>query len=173
MQITLIQAEIELAIREFVNKRVSIAEDINVAIDLRATRGDLGFTAVIDLTDVSPEGTSSAEVRPLAITEKVKTARATPAKAALSVPETPKAPLEEAQEATQEAAAEADAAEGNDSPLGTEDAQQEGAEEAVGNTSDAADPAPQEQEQSQEEAPPPAEKPKSLFANLGKPRNNN
>ena len=55
MQIVLIQAEIEKAIRNYVNSIVKVAEGVDIVIDLKSTRGDTGFTANIDLVEVDAE----------------------------------------------------------------------------------------------------------------------
>lgn len=55
MQIVLIQAEIEKAIRNYVNSIVKVAEGVDIAIDLKSTRGDTGFTANIDLVETEVE----------------------------------------------------------------------------------------------------------------------
>lgn len=129
MQINLNEADIIEAIEEHVRKKVNFDADVEVVIDLKATRGPEGFTATIDLGSPAP--------------------KATPEKATRA-PRTPKvAPEPEpAQEAPQEAAEQPPAETPADVP----------AEESV----DAADAG---------EAPPAEEKPKSLFANLAKPRN--
>ena len=51
MQIILIQAEIEVAIRNYVNSKVKIAADQDIRIDLSASRGPEGFRANIDIVD--------------------------------------------------------------------------------------------------------------------------
>lgn len=129
MQINLNEADIIEAIEEHVRKKVNFDADVEVVIDLKATRGPEGFTATIDLGSPAP--------------------KATPEKATRA-PRTPKAAPEPepAQEAPQEAAEQPPAETPADVP----------AEESV----DAADAG---------EAPPAEEKPKSLFANLAKPRN--
>lgn len=53
MQITLNQDEIEDAIRGFVLGHITIADDTHIAIDLKAGRGDNGFTATLDLNRAS------------------------------------------------------------------------------------------------------------------------
>ena len=57
MQIVLIQAEIEKAIRNYVNSIVKVAEGVDIVIDLKSTRGDTGFTANIDLVETGIERT--------------------------------------------------------------------------------------------------------------------
>lgn len=51
MQIILIQAEIEAAIRNYVNSKVKVAEGQDIRIDLAASRGPEGFRATIDIVD--------------------------------------------------------------------------------------------------------------------------
>ena len=51
MQIILIQAEIEVAIRNYVNSKVKIAAGQDIRIDLSASRGPEGFRANIDIVD--------------------------------------------------------------------------------------------------------------------------
>ena len=55
MQIVLIQAEIEKAIRKYVNSVVKVAEGVDILIDLKSTRGDTGFTANIDLVEAGAD----------------------------------------------------------------------------------------------------------------------
>jgi hypothetical protein len=49
MIITLNQTQIEEAITDYVNARLVVAEGHRLDIDLRATRGDNGFTATIEI----------------------------------------------------------------------------------------------------------------------------
>ena len=51
MQIVLIQAEIETAIRNYVNSKVKVNEGQDIRIDLSASRGPEGFRATIDIID--------------------------------------------------------------------------------------------------------------------------
>jgi hypothetical protein len=53
MQITLVQAEIETAIRNHVLEQMSVDEGMELTIDLKATRGALGYQAIIN---IYPEG---------------------------------------------------------------------------------------------------------------------
>jgi len=54
MQVTITQTEIESAILEYMNKRISISADSEVSVDIKSTRGADGFTAIIDIID-NPE----------------------------------------------------------------------------------------------------------------------
>lgn len=60
MQITLIQSELEAAIRQYVHDIVNIKEGMEINIELRAGRGVDGYTASIDIvkkgTVVTPRG---------------------------------------------------------------------------------------------------------------------
>lgn len=49
MQITLNQTEIETALRRYVNEQVNIREGHEIIIDLKAGRGENGFSATIDI----------------------------------------------------------------------------------------------------------------------------
>lgn len=60
MQVTLTQAEIEQALKNFINDQINIKEGMEINIDIRATRGADGTTAVIDIV---PAG-SSTQVAP-------------------------------------------------------------------------------------------------------------
>ena len=51
MQVTITQTEIENAILEYMNKRISISADSEVSVDIKSTRGADGFTAIIDIID--------------------------------------------------------------------------------------------------------------------------
>ena len=51
MQITIVQAEIEQAITDFIHRQINVREGMLIQIDLKATRGDHGFQAVIDIVD--------------------------------------------------------------------------------------------------------------------------
>ena len=71
MQIVLIQAEIEKAIRNYVNSVVKVAEGVDIVIDLKSTRGDTGFTANIDLVETDVE--RAAAPAPKAVAVKANT----------------------------------------------------------------------------------------------------
>ena len=64
MQIVLIQAEIEKAIRNYVNSIVKVAEGVDIVIDLKSTRGDTGFTANIDLVEIGVERAAASVLTP-------------------------------------------------------------------------------------------------------------
>lgn len=49
MQITIVQTEIEQAIENYVKSMISVNDDQKISIDLKATRGDTGMQAFIDI----------------------------------------------------------------------------------------------------------------------------
>ena len=59
MQITIVQAEIEQAITDFIHRQINVREGMLIQIDLKATRGDAGFQAVIDIVDPNTALTSA------------------------------------------------------------------------------------------------------------------
>lgn len=142
MQITLIQSEIEQALKNYINDIMSVKDGMEIEIQLKATRGEEGTTAIIDIVPQKPKaargGRSSGEIP----------AKAEPVKAAA-------APVKaEPAQAVAESVAEAEA---DDAEQVAEQAQEPEAQE----------PAPVEAEQAPaEEAPR-----KSLFAGLSKPQN--
>ena len=60
MQIILVQAEIEKAIRNYVNSKVQVNEGQDIRIDLSASRGPEGFRATIDIVDEDVTTTANA-----------------------------------------------------------------------------------------------------------------
>lgn len=82
MQITLIQSEIEQALKNYINDIMSVKDGMEIEIQLKATRGEEGTTAIIDIVPQKPKaargGRTSGEVPAKA--EPVKAAAA-PAKA--------------------------------------------------------------------------------------------
>lgn len=49
MQITLVEAEIKQAIKDYIHSQINIKDGMEIIIDLKATRGDDGTTAIIDI----------------------------------------------------------------------------------------------------------------------------
>lgn len=61
MQIILVQAEVEQAIKDYIANRVTLAKGTEIAIDLKAGRGPEGFTASIDIVpSVAKSATTAA-----------------------------------------------------------------------------------------------------------------
>lgn len=77
MQVTLVQSEIEQALREFINSQINIKDGMEIVIVLKATRGDEGTTAIIDI--VKPEPVADA-VKGTAIVSEPKARTVTAAK---------------------------------------------------------------------------------------------
>lgn len=81
MQITLVQAQIEEAIRQFVGSRLNLQIGETLHLDLRATRGDDGYTCVVTVnTNPNINTNINANIlypasRSLNITENVENAR--------------------------------------------------------------------------------------------------
>lgn len=51
MQITITQTEIERAIREYMGRRINIVDGTHVEIEMKATRGADGFSAIVDICE--------------------------------------------------------------------------------------------------------------------------
>ena len=117
MQIILIQAEIEVAIRNYVNSKVKIAAGQDIRIDLSASRGPEGFRANIDIVDAevpveaySPRTATTAAPKTAAVETDAPKKKAAPAQFEAEVeefaaPSTEKVAADEpsAQEQEQEA----------------------------------------------------------------------
>ena len=150
MQITLIQSEIEQALKNYINDIMSVKDGMEIEIQLKATRGEEGTTAIIDIVPLKTKPARAARVsgETSGKSDTVRAAAAAPAKA-----EPVQAAAVEA-EPVAESVAEAEA---DDAEQVAEQAQEPEAQE----------PAPVEAEQAPaEEAPR-----KSLFAGLSKPQN--
>lgn len=94
MQIILIQAEIEVAIRNYVNSKVKIAADQDIRIDLSASRGPEGFRANIDIVDAevpveaySPRAATTAAPKTAAVETDAPKKKAAPAQLEAEVEE--------------------------------------------------------------------------------------
>jgi len=163
MRIILVQAEIELALRNYVFSQINVAEGQDITIDFKNTRGEDGATADINIT--TAQATGSRTAAPLVQT---KTSAPKPSTASA-------APVVEAtvDTTTQEEKAPAQPASTSSEPEGenqkeealpeeaAEEAAEETFEENQGETEAVTKPVG-------EDAPTP---PKSLFANLAKPVN--
>lgn len=170
MQIIIVQAEIEAAIRAHIEQQVSIKEGMEITIDLRSTRGDAGFTANIDIVPAStPAGVKRTEPTGpgTVLTKAADTAAQLPKATATIVKETA------AKEALPESAgstAGAAAASAGTAPTAGEDGgahppPEDGAAPAAeASQEDETDPAPAEDK-------PAATAGRSLFKNLQRPVN--
>ena len=153
MQITLNQVEIEQALRNYVAEMVAVKDGMTIAVTIRATRGEEGTTAVIDIL---PEVV--AEVVPPVVEKAVRQPRAlrTPAKAAAEVVATPDPVVATATPAA-EAVAEPQAEAPVDPVLPDEEEEETSPAETI--------PDPVVEDVT------PAAKPTSLFAGLKRPNN--
>lgn len=83
MRITITEAEIKAAITNHIAAQGFNLAGKSVDIDLKATRGDAGYTADIDITNEGDEpaeiSTPAPDKAPLQIAKKVSAAKATPA----------------------------------------------------------------------------------------------
>ena len=124
MQITLIQSEIEQALKNYINDIMSVKDGMEIEIQLKATRGEEGTTAIIDIVPQKPKaargGRTSGEIPAKAEPVKAATApvKAEPAQAvAESVAEAEADDAEQVAEQAQEPApVEAEQAQAEEAP---------------------------------------------------------
>lgn len=90
MQISLVQTEIEQALVDFANSQIKVKEGMQIKVTMKATRGDEGFTATIDIVPVDTVEQTPSLVRtaPAGIKAAV-TAAKTSTKAETSPAKTP------------------------------------------------------------------------------------
>lgn len=115
MQIILVQAEVEQAIKDYIANRVTLAEGSDIVIDLKAGRGPEGFTANIDI--VSSVGKSDTPTGPIKRASVPKAVEATekaaePVTAAVVADEAPNVAQEDSsgEEVTSDTKADAEPA---------------------------------------------------------------
>lgn len=89
MKITIVQTEIEEAIRDFMRKQIAVQEGMVITMDLRATRGDEGFIANIDISPATSteqvlvrETPAPAQTEPVVVKPRVTKPAAVVTKAA-------------------------------------------------------------------------------------------
>ena len=87
MQITIVQAEIEQAITDFIHRQINVRDGMLIQIELKATRGDHGFQAVIDIVDPNSATIASAPKQEKAEPEQAPVPE--PAPAVVVTPATP------------------------------------------------------------------------------------
>lgn len=75
MQITLVQTEIEAALRQYIGRKFTVANGVQMKIDLAATRGAEGFKATIDVLEEAQPLTSAT--RPTLVPRSAPAAAAT------------------------------------------------------------------------------------------------
>lgn len=61
MQVTLVQSEIESALTDYVNNIMSVKEGMGISVTFKATRGEEGATAIIDILPVDEKKAVAAE----------------------------------------------------------------------------------------------------------------
>ena len=124
MRITIVQDEIEEAVRDLILNRIQLKEDMQITVDLMATRGKDGITADIDISKVGSEPRARTEETP-APEPKTETKAAPKAS-----PKTASAPATNEESADEEEAAE-DVVEETEAEVAEEEpAQEEEAEPA-------------------------------------------
>lgn len=69
MQITLIETELKQAITEYLGRQMKIADGMEMAIELAATRGAEGFKATIDIRPIDP---SSFKAQPKTVEPPIR-----------------------------------------------------------------------------------------------------
>lgn len=74
MQVIINQTELEVAITEYIGKRLQIKEGSSIAIEIRNTRGADGTTASIEIAD-SPEQAQNIKEQEKALATKLKEER--------------------------------------------------------------------------------------------------
>lgn len=109
MQIIIAQDEIELAIRRYIAEQINVRDGMEIDIDLKATRGEAGMQAFID---IRASNTAKAEVKAetnLNLVKTINTAKEEPkaVEAKASNDKAEPAPAEAEAEAAEDAPAEA------------------------------------------------------------------
>lgn len=115
MQITIVQSEIELAIKQYIHQQINVREGMDIEIELRATRGESGFQAVIDIAPATSKPEPALGI--VDTVNKAKTSLTKPAaqsEAESTVPSNDtdpvaEVPFETAEESESEAPAEGNA----------------------------------------------------------------
>lgn len=69
MQITINQTEIEIAILAHMRKLININEGASVTIEMKATRGSEGFSAIVDIADGAGEQAHIQEAEKVRVTK--------------------------------------------------------------------------------------------------------
>lgn len=177
MQILFNQKEIEAGIRLYVESKVNLEEGQKIDIDLRATRGDEGFTAEISITD--PEDLVQEAASAKTTTAPASTSAPTPAPTATRKPkpvmkaealtEKPdEVPAEEPEPAKEESASTEETF-----PNKADEAESETVESEADTTGGEETANAEEPASKPKAAEPKEEQPKrqSLFGGLGKPSN--
>lgn len=154
MQLILTQNDIEQALKNYVNDLINIKEGMVITVDLKATRGADGATAIIDISPAAAEVTEAVVAKVVSKPKAVVTEAKPKAAAAVVVKVEPEVLKDEGEPWVD--------------PRGEsveEEVIKEGIEEEV-------EPEPEVIEETEAEEVPPVAAPKnSLFAGLQRPKN--
>lgn len=156
IQVTLVQVEIEEALRNFISTQMTLKEGTAIEIDLAATRGADGIKATINL--IPPSNTQAAPVTAPTVAAK-ETVKETKAPKVNPVPVEEVKPKEVVEDSQPEASTTGAVVESGNAESVTDDA-----------VTDVSTAEAQVQTENKAEEPAPAVKP-SLFAGLRKPVN--
>ena len=146
MQITINQAEIEQAIKSHILGVIAINPNQQIDIDLKATRGDTGYQAIINITEAS--GENQIELASSNVTRMVGGVLGKAPKVQVSNPvpsnKVPSTPAEVRQMMAEEAEAEEEVQEAAQQQAGhaEEEGSQEEVEEGTEAVEEAAEPEP-------------------------------
>lgn len=161
MQIIIVQSEIEEAIEKHIREQITVKDDHRIDIELRATRGEDGYQAIIDIVPISADRKAPASTE--TVTAAVKVAKATPA-----APKSPTKPKADKVQAPVAAVADAEPEVTVSEPEVGSAEPVDVAEEAPFDTAEQTPVA--EAAVEEEVAPAPAKRP-SLFGNMTAPVN--
>lgn len=162
MIITLNQSEIEAALTAHINNLMNLKDGVAIKYEFKATRGDEGFTAVLDITDgkaaPAPALVKVVAAHPAATAKAAAPAPKAEVKEETKPPFTPDAPKGNEATSSKPEEVKQEAAQSSDSQAASTEAAETGTAQAA--TAEAA---------TETAAAPAAAKP-SLFANLKSPK---
>ena len=164
MQITINETEIKQAIKKLVLSQISVAEGMNIDIELKATRGADGATAIIDISEPG----SNADT--VAVARRTPSPAPTPAATPAASPVAAQTKLDVAKK-IQEAKATPETPAPAVSDGIAEHGEQQEDEGMKAQPEEPADPPAAETPAAAEEPAEPAPAKKSLFGGLKKPAN--
>lgn len=162
MIITLNQSEIEAALTAHINNLMNLKDGVAIKYEFKATRGDEGFTAVLDITDgkaaPAPAPVKVVAAHPAATAKAAAPAPKAEVKEETKPPFTPDTPKGNEETSSKHEEVKQEAAQSSDSQAASTEAAETGTAQAA--TAEAAP---------ETAAAPAAAKP-SLFANLKSPK---
>lgn len=173
MQITLIQSEIEQALTDYIHSQINVKEGQKITIELKATRGAEGTTAVIDIVAEKPAAKAEPVVKPQVLTNTpTKPAAKAEPKPEVKPDPKPEVVEDNAGAAAADTAAEANAeGQANESQATPADNAGESGEAGVADAGDAGEAQGTADPVVETPAADATAKPKSLFEGLRKPKN--